>query len=117
MKDIKAKYAVYHRTSGKITLSNDDSKLRAINPLYEDELENVKITFNDNGSITIDADAVCYGIFFHDEYPENLSYKIHPGYITKTRFRKRDIVRAGWHRKLEKEHKKITINKYIIEEK
>ena len=117
MEEIKAKYAVYHRSSGKITLSDDTSKLKAINPLWEDELENVTIKFNDNGSVTIEADAVLYDISFHDVYPENLDYKVHPEYISKTKFRKRDIVRAGWHRKLEMGHKKITINKYIIEEK
>ena len=112
-------------TGKKIVLSYCNNSLRvydhndkvSIYPLDEQCFENASITFNDNGSITLEGDCWQFGINFHDEYPENIEYKVHPSYITKTMFRHKDIVRAGWHRKLENKHKKIILNKYMIIQK
>ena len=44
------------------------------------------------------------GLEFHDVYPSELEYEVDPEYIEKTRFRKRDVVRHGWHKKLKKDY-------------
>jgi hypothetical protein len=86
----------------------------SIAPLHEDMFENASIIFNDNGSITLEGDIWQFELEFHDCYPSELNYKVHPNYIDKTRFTKKDIVRSGWHRKLQNSHKKMIIKNYII---
>ena len=85
-----------------------------LSPLSEYVFENVTITFNDNNSITVDGDCWQYGLTSHDEYPNKFDYEIHPDYIELTKFRKKPIVRSGWHRKKENHHKNIILNKYSI---
>lgn len=118
MKQIQSNYIILeHGDTCYIRLIKDKEYIRH-RPISEDVFENVTIIFNDNGSITIEGDCWQYGIEFTDVYPSELSYNVHPSYIDKTRFRKKDIVRAGWHRKLENIHKSIIVNKYaIIEDK
>ena len=83
-------------------------------PIRETVLEDVTITFNENDSITMEGEEWQFGIEFHDEYPKYFDYEVHPKYIKKTRFRKKDIVRSGWHRKLNNEHKKVMITNYVL---
>lgn len=111
MKIIHAKFVLWSRKSNIIKTYQTEP---SFSPLYDHVLEDVTITLNENGIVTMEGDEILYGISFHDESPEHFDYKIHPSYIEKTRFRKKDVVRAGWHRKLDKEHKKITLSKYTI---
>ena len=106
-----SKYAVINNET--IRLYNDKDKV-SHHPLLESVMEDVSITFNDNGSINLEGDEWQFDVCFHDEYPKYFDYEIHPDYIEKTRFRKRDIVRCGWHRKLENKHKIITMSHYKI---
>ena len=76
----------------------------SLHPLYEDLFENATITFNDSGTITIEGELVQWG----------LEYKVDPEYIEKTRFRKRDVVRHGWHKKLKKDYCKLTLSNFVI---
>lgn len=86
----------------------------SLHPLYEDLFENATITFNDSGTITIEGELVQWGIEFHDVYPSELEYEVDPEYIEKTRFRKRDIVRRGWHKKLKRDYRKLTLSNFVI---
>lgn len=113
MEDIKSKYVLWGLDSNRIELF-DDSKRISVQPIRETVMEDVTITFNENGSITMEGEQWQFGIDFEDEYPENFNYEIHPNYIKKTRFRKKDIVRSGWHRKLHNKHKKVMITDYVI---
>lgn len=85
-----------------------------LSPLYEDLIENATITFNHDGTITLEGDCVEWGVLLYDIHPSELDYEVDPKYIEKTRFLKRDIVRAGWHRKVEKKPIKITLNDFVI---
>lgn len=111
MNVIHAKFVLWNVKSNTIRTYQTGP---SIYPLYDHKLEDVTIILNQNGSVTMEGDEILYGISFHDESPEHFDYKIHPSWIEKTRFRKKDVVRAGWHRKLDKEHKKITLSKYTI---
>jgi hypothetical protein len=82
-------------------------------PLYEVLFENATLTFV-NGTLTIEGDCVEFGIEFNDHHPSYFEYDIEPYYIEKTRFLKRDVVRAGWHKKKERVHKKVTVNNFCI---
>ena len=113
MEDIWSKYIVYTQKEGCNVLKLY-SEVPSIHPLYDKLLENARIQFNDNNSITVEGEEWQYGIEFHDECPSNFDYEIHPSSITKTRFRKKDIVRSGWHRKMENKHFKMITNKYNI---
>ena len=110
-KELTSKYAVINNET--ISLYSDIDKV-SHHPLFENVMEDVTIQFNDNGSIKLEGYEWQFGICFHDEYPENFEYEIHPDYIEKTRFRKRDIVRNGWHRKKENKHKVIILSHYNI---
>lgn len=117
MENIQSKYVVFNYYGNTLLILDNEEKV-SCRPLCEDVFENATITFNENNSITLEGDCRAYGIEFHDVYPSELPYKVHPNSIEKTRFRKKDIVRAGWHRKLENVHRKIILNKYkIIEDK
>lgn len=113
MEDINSKYIKWIYPKRFILIDNKDGL--DIYPLNESVFENAKIHFNDNGSITLIGDMWQFGISFYDVYPEELDYTVHPNYISKTRFRKKDIVRSGWHRKLYDIYKEIIIKDYIIE--
>lgn len=113
MEDINSKFVVHSLENGCNTLKLYE-EIPQIHPLYENILECVTIHFNDNGSITIEGEMWQYGIEFHDEHPSNFDYEIHPSSITQTRFRKKDVVRSGWHRKMENKHFKMITNKYNI---
>ena len=111
MEDIKSDFVVI--TNNKIKLFSESDEC-SVQPLYDDIFENVTIHFNDNGSITLYADKIEYEFLFEDTYPENLDYEIDESEISKTWFRKRPIVRTGWHRKLKTKPIEYIINNYII---
>ena len=113
METIKSRYAII-TTDKCISLYNDKTQLPNISPLWEDVFENVTITFNDNNSITLDGDCWQWGIEFDDEYPNNFDYEVHPNYIKLTKFRKKPIVRHGWHRKKNNKHITIIMSDYKI---
>jgi hypothetical protein len=113
MENIKSKYVVWNHP--KTLVLYNDTPNGGIHPLCEEMFENAVIEFNDNGTITLKGDMWQFGIEFHDEYPHNLGYEVHPQYIKKTRFRKKDIVRPGWHRKKDNIYKEIIIKDFIIE--
>ena len=111
MKNIFSKFIVWDCSSNTIYLSD---KKPSISPAREELWEDVDIIYNDNGSITIEGTAYDYGICFHSVYPSELDYKVHPKYISKTRFTKKDIIHPGWHLKEKTIHKKIITDKYTI---
>lgn len=113
MENIIAKHVVftYPNMIKVISDKNDNVSCR---PFFEDIVENATITFNNEGNITIEGDFWQFGFFPYDEYLSNIEYQVHPDYIEKTRFLKKDIVRVGWHRKLENKHKSIIVTNYTI---
>ena len=113
MENISVKYIIYQDPNHLFIIGeNDDLRL---SPLHEEMFENASIVFNDNGSITLEGDVWEFELLFNDCYPSELDYEVHPSYISKTKFTHKDIVRSGWHRKLNNSHKKIIIKNYIIE--
>lgn len=113
MEQIQSKYIVIDHSNNTISLSKKPESLR-FRPITDEVFENATIVFNDNNSITLEGDCWQYGLELHDIYPSELPYKVHPNYIEKTRFRKKDIVRAGWHRKADNVHTKIILNNFKI---
>lgn len=113
MENILAKYIRLHNSNHLFIIGENDEL--SLSPLYDTMFENASITFNDNGSITLEGDVWEFEIIFNDCYPSELDYEVHPTYIKQTRFTHKDIVRSGWHRKLNNSHKKIIIKNYIIE--
>ena len=113
METIESKFILFDRNK-TLTLLKDAPL--SIFPLHQTVFEDATIEFNDNGSITLTGDEWQFGISFHDESPSNFDYEVHPNYITKTSFRKKDVVRSGWHRKLKNERKKLIIGDYIIKD-
>lgn len=111
MENIFSKFIVWDCPSHTIYLSD---KEQSISPIREELWKDVDIIYNDNGSITMEGTAYDYGICFHSVYPSELDYKVHPKYISKTIFTKRDIIRPGWHLKEKTIHKKIITDKYTI---
>lgn len=111
METIKSKYAIL-TYKGRITCCKD--KPTHCSPLLEEVYENVTIMFNDNNSITLDGDCWQWGIEIHDEYLKYFDYEVHPNYIKLTKFRKKPIIRSGWHRKKDSKHKTIIMNNYKI---
>ena len=85
-------------------------------PLTEDIFTNATITFNDNHSVTVEGEVIQFGFEFHDISPDELDYEVEPSYIKKTLILHRPIIRAGWHRKVNTEHKKVTLSHYTIVE-
>ena len=116
MENIKAKNIRLTYGSNILYVFKDDEEV-SLRPIDEEMFENATISFNENGSITLEGDCWKFGILFDSEYPKNIDYEVHPSYIEKTRFRHKDIVRAGWHRKLKNEHRKLIFNKYMIIQK
>lgn len=113
MKQIKSNYAIVNNDDDKIYLYDDE--VFNFRPLYAEVFENVTITLEDNGNTMImEGDKRQYDITFHDVYPSELNEKVHPDYIEKTRFTKKDIVRSGWYRLTENKHKTIISNHYTI---
>ena len=112
MENINAKYIRYSYPNHLFIIGENDNL--SLSPLNEEMFENASIVFNDNGSITLEGDVWEFGIQFHDCYPSELDYEVHPKYINKTWLTKKDIVRSGWHRKLHNQHQKIIIKNYII---
>ena len=111
MEDIKSDFVVISGNKIKLFTKSDE---RIIQPLYDDIFENVTIHFNENGSITLYADEIEYDFLFRDTYPEDLDYEVDESEISKTWFRKKPIVRTGWHRKLKTKPIEYIINNYII---
>ena len=113
MENISSKYIRYSYPNHLFIIGENDNL--SLSPLNEEMFENASIVFNDNGSITLEGDVWEFGISFSDCYPSELDYEVHPNYIGKTKFTHKDIVRSGWHRKLNNSHQKIIIKNYIIE--
>lgn len=111
MEEIRSKYALI--TGDYIHLYNDYNNIPGVG-ISDDLVEDVTITFNENGSVTIEGELWKYFFSWDDVKPQDLDYKVHPDYIKKTFFGKKDIVRKGWHRGLKNEHCKIIMNKYKI---
>ena len=115
METKKAKFAVVNTTPGDksccIKLTNERP---SIQPLFDSLYEDAEIVFNDNNSITLTGNKWQFGIEFQDVYPSELDYEVHPNYIELTKFRKKPIVRHGWHRKAENKFEKITFSNYQI---
>lgn len=114
MEQIQSKYIIVE-CGYTLRLWKDEEALTH-KPSSSEVFENATIVFNDNNTITLEGDCWQYGFELYDVYPSELPYKVHPQYIEKTRFRKKDIVRAGWHRKADNVHKKIILSKYSIVE-
>ena len=111
METIKSKFVIWSISNNRIKLCDQNY---GHHPFSEKIWEDVTITFNDNDSITMEGDEFQYGFELHDEYLKEFDYKVHPDYIDKTKFTKMDIVRRGWHRKLENKHKKVIMKNYTI---
>ena len=117
MRTIKSNFATVSRNYEKLITLYDNKSEVVCQPLFESVYENVEIVFNDNGSITLTGDEWQFGIEFHDVYPSELDYEVHPDYIKLTKFRKKQIVQHGWHRKLNNEKRIITMTNYKLIEK
>jgi hypothetical protein len=113
MEKIQSKYVIFNHSDNSLTVLQDEEDL-SFRPICDDVFENATIVFNDNNSITLEGDCWQYGLSLNDVYPSELSYEVHPKYIKKTRFLKKDIIRTGWHRKKDNIKTKVIMSKYKI---
>lgn len=112
MENIKAKYIIYNSPNQLEIIQEGEHP--EIYPLHEEVFENASIIFNDNQSITLEGDVWDFGFLCESHSPSDLKYEVHPKYIKKRCFTKKDVIRPGWHRKLHNQHQKIIIKNYII---
>ena len=88
----------------------------SIGHLYGDVFENASVTLNGDGTLTVEGDRVEYGFSMHDVSPSEIPYGVHPDWIGRTRLLKREVVRAGWHRKKDTVRSRVTMASFILVE-